>query len=290
MKRKLFLIGVGIGLQHMVFASSIETTLQEKSSFNWIFSGMVTNEQAVRYGYYFEIQKKDAHVRVLSALINLEQKTLVFVDEDEATVPESSGLKWQVGRSYFGFNPMTHRLMFGVKTAENQGLGFYVDTLDEPLSTTKPQILRAGLALNVIQMGRLTGHVYLGGDQDEFVSAKQTWFRQLSGKSMVQTDASHQATGVLCQFDDGSGFYAMNVPEADALRGFVAGWRDATGKALKMSQFVKITEDIPHEWDLSIPLPSMHVHFSDLLAKGQIAAGVVQGKYSGFCTAEKEQV
>jgi hypothetical protein len=272
-------------------ATSMDEPLKVQDSFNWVFSGMINNEQAERYGYYFEIQKKGDQFRILSALINLERKSLVFVEESQAKLKDIALLNWQVGHSYFGFNTVTHNLAFGVKTPTGQGFSFKVDALNDPVSTTKPQSLSAELALNVIQMGRLNGHLYLGPEHaDEFVTAKQTWFRQLFGKTNKPHEKNHDVTGVLCQFDDGSGFYAMHLPESDALRGFVAGWRDPAGKPVKMSQFVKITENLPHEWDLSVSLPALHVRFSDVLAKNGIAAGVVKGKKSGFCTAEKERV
>jgi hypothetical protein len=279
----------------LVLAMSIEEPLQVKEGMNWVFSGMVTNEQAERYGYYFELQRKGEKFRILSALVNMEKKSLVFVEENEANVQDVSGLNWQVGHSYLGFNPETHRLSFGVKNLAEQGFSFKIDTLAEPISATHPQILRTGLALNVMQMGRVNGHIYLGKDHvDEFVTAKQTWFRQLTTQVHGQTEKNHNLTNVLCQFDDGSGFYAANMPTSDALRGFVAGWRDPAGKPVKMSQFVKITQDIPHEWNLSASFPAFHVRFSDLLDKqhpiGEIAAGIVVGDKSGFCTAGKELV
>lgn len=279
----------------LMFAKPIEEPLQVKDDMNWVFSGMVSNEQADRYGYYFELQRKGEKFRILSALVNMEKKTLVFVEEHEAEVRDVSSQNWQVGGSYLGFNPETHRLSFGVKNAAEQGFSFKIDTLAEPISATHPQTLRTGLALNVMQTGRVNGNLYLGKDHgDEFVTAKQTWFRQLTSKGHGQTETKHDLTNVLCQFDDGSGFYATNMPAEDAMRGFVAGWRDPAGKPVKMSQFVKISQDLQHEWNLSASFPAFNVRFSDLLVNqrpiGQIAAGIVVGKKSGFCTAGKERV
>lgn len=291
--QRLIAILMILSMPPVLSAMSLEIPLQTQQALNWVFSGMVKNDEDHHYGYYVEIQRQQQQVHMLSALIQIETKTLVFVEESDATLPLVAGLNWQVGRSYFGFNPATHRVALGVKTANEQGFSLKIDTVNESSSLMNPQSLRSGLALNVLQMGQVHGHIVLGAQKDEFVTAKQAWFRQLDTKQA--TVANKPAlTDVLCQFDDGSGFYAIHLPVQDAQSGFAAGWRDAKGHAVPMSQFVKITQALPHEWDLSISLPATHIKFSDLLSKqrkiGEVAAGVVVGKRPGFCTAGREKV
>lgn len=282
-----------MGLCNFMFAASLETQLQSQKDLNWVFSGMLTSENDDHYGYYFEVQRHDEQVYILSALIHLEDQALVFVEESEAKLSEQDSLNWQIGHSYFGLNQTTHRLSLGVSTAQEKGFGFRIDALNEEKADVKPQSLRNGLALNVFELGRIAGHIYLGSGKEEFVTAKQSWFRQINTNKLAQGNKSHDLTNVLCQFEDGSSFYAIHLPEHDALSGFIAAGKDAKGQNVKMSQFVKITE-LPHEWDLAISLPAKHVHFADLLEKhhkiGDIAAGVVDGERFGFCTAGKKRV
>jgi len=263
------------------------------TAFNWVFSGIVTNESAERYGFYFQIQRHDHTYQVLSTLVDLEKHTLVFVEENEAVLPEDPDMNWQVGQAYLGFKPVNNSWVFGVKTESKQGFNFKIDTLSQLTQPTKTQTLRPGLLFFVNQTGRLTGHLHLGEDKvDEFVTAKHTWFRQLSSEAL--TNDPHPVTNVLCQFDDGSGFYATHLLESDASRGFVAGWRDASGKPVSMSQFVHMKSLPNHDWQISSTLPALQMQFSDLLAKpGEskaISAGIISGKRSGFCAAGKEVV
>lgn len=285
---KISQVLLGLGLCVTSWSQDFQSSLHKQASFNWVFSGVMMNEQHDHYGYYFEFIKNQNHHRVLSALIQLDQKKLIFVEEDQADFDDHDDQRtqWEVGRSYLALEPVTQRLLLGIKNDHQQGFRFKIDTF-EPMHYSRPQALKLGLAFNVTQLGRITGHVFLN-DQvpDEFVHAKRTWFRQLSDKNSEEQHSSRDLTGVFCHFDDGSGFYAMHLPKEDALSGFVAGWHDAAGKSLPMSQFVKISQSLPHEWDLTIPTPQMHVHFSDLLSKGNVAAGVVHGKKFGFCTAE----
>lgn len=289
----LILFFIFMNMSNLLFAASLENQLQVQKNLNWVFSGMLTNENNIHYGYYFEIERHNEDIHTLSALINVENKSLIFVEESDAKIKDQNTLNWQVGNSYFGLNAATHRFVVGVNTDKHTGFGFRIDTLNEQMDMNKSKALRNGLMLNVSELGRLTGHVYLGSGEEEFVMAKHAWLRQIDVNKLASNQRHHDLTNVLCQFEDGSSFYVAHLPQNDALRGFMAGGKDAKGKNIRMSQFVKIKE-LPHEWDLSISLPEKHVHFSDLLDKHRtiedIAAGVVIGKSSGFCTAGKRKV
>ncbi|OGV25563.1 MAG: hypothetical protein A3F18_08140 [Legionellales bacterium RIFCSPHIGHO2_12_FULL_37_14] len=290
---KVLIASILIGLANLSFATPLEEKLLSKEKLNWVFSGMLTGEHNNHYGYYFEIERLAGKVQILSALFDIENKTLIFVEENDANMPNQTDLNWQIGNSYIGLNPQTQRLALGANSSQGKGFGFRIDTLSEPANRAKPQPLRSGLALNVSALGRIAGHVYLGEGKEEFVTAQQTWLRQIDANKLARKNKSHDLTNVLCQFDDGSSFYAIHLPEQDALSGFIAGGKDSKGQNIKMSQFVKITK-LPHEWDLAISLPAKHVHFADLLEKhrliGDIAAGVVTGERPGFCTAGKKKV
>lgn len=256
-------------------------------AFNWVFSGMVRNELGGRYGYYFEIQRQGEKFRILSTLVDVNQKKVIFVDENTATLPNAASVNWQVGRAYLGMNAETHRWVLGVEAPHHKGFHFKLDALNFRERPANP--LSDKLALSVLQTERLNGHVSLGPSrEDEFVSARHTWFRQLKAHHQ---GAPHPMTQVFCQFNDGSGFYATHLLTPKALRGFMAGWRTASGEAVRMSQFVSIHQTAPQEWDLSATLPAFHVRFSNLLppptALSPLSAGVVEGKLSGFCTAER---
>ncbi|MCX7116013.1 MAG: hypothetical protein NTW08_08925 [Gammaproteobacteria bacterium] len=289
MMGRLFTFFLALIMTGAAHAEPLSFPIQKE--FDWVFSGMVLNERGERYGYYFEIQRQKEQFRVLSTLVNVEKKTLVFVEENEATIHDASTMNWQVGKAYLGFNPVTNRWGLGVATKMHQGFNFKIDALPME-SVPHSKQLRTGLEMVVNQMGRLNGHLQIAKENEEFVTAKNTWFRQVI--SMHASIETHPMTHVLCHFNDGSGFYAAHLLDPTALQGFVAGWRSSDGLPMKMSQFVNIQHPSLQDWQVSASVPAFHLHFSNLLDHAMklsdMGAGVVDGAFPGFCVAEKKRV
>jgi hypothetical protein len=120
------------------------------------------------------------------------------------------------------------------------------------------------------------------------VTAKNAWFRQV-WLSSAQT-ASHPLTGVFCQFKDGSGFYSLNLREADALRGAVAGWINAEGGSVMMSQFITIKHEDNGPLHLRLGSPSLHLILPDPLHQDSIIAGFTAPEKPGFCMLSQEKL
>ena len=140
------------------------------------------------------------------------------------------------------------------------------------------------------QTSRLNGHVQAGNEtKEQFVTAKNAWFRQVW--LTEQQDKSHPFTGVLCHFNNGSGFYSANMSEADALRGAVAGWSDEQGLSTTMSQFINVKQDVNGPWHIRIASPSLHLVLSDFIKQDSVVAGfVADGKAPGFCMLSTESI
>ena len=76
----------------------------------------------------------------------------------------------------------------------------------------------------------------------------------------------------------------MNMLEADALRGAVAGWRNEEGISAVMSQFINVKQDVKGPWHIRVASPSLHLVLSDFIEKNSVIAGfVTEGKAPGFC-------
>ncbi|WP_045105342.1 hypothetical protein [Legionella hackeliae] len=260
---------------------------------DWVFSGTVSNESGERYSYYFQMHRKDSQFHAVAALIDSQTKSLLLFEENNAVIEKPDLSNWHVGHAFLQFNPINNSWVFGIKTKDKKGFNFKADMLRAEQNTPTIQDLRSGVELLVSQTGRLNGHLHTGVDSSEqFVTAPKAWFRQI-WVSKPQ-DSLHPFTGVLCQFNDGSGFYAVNLQETDAWRGAVAGWRNAQGVPVSMSQFVTIKETKEGLWNIQVASPKVNLLLQDVLAKENephhLIAGVTNDLMPGFCTISKDEI
>lgn len=262
------------------------------SQADWVFSGAVTNESGERFNYYFQMQRKGMQFHALATLIDGQNKNVLLFEDARATIEQPQGSNWQVGQAFMEFNPINNSWVFGVKTKNKQGFNFKVDMLSQAANLPHAQDLRSGLELLVNQTGRLNGHLQTGDlNREQFVTAPKAWFRQLWVTKPQET--LHPFLGVLCQFNDGSGFYSVNLQESDALRGSVAGWRDEQGLPVSMSQFVSVKEEKEGVWQIHIPSPKVHLSLDNALQekdKHSLIAGLTQGLKAGFCTISNDKI
>lgn len=255
---------------------------------NWVFSGLVTNESGDNYGYFFQLRRDGLQFNTLAALFDAQNKTVILLDRSQATISDPATYNWHVGHAFMRFNPINDSWIFGLQNNDKKGFNFKVDMLKEPENNPVAQELRSGVELLVSQTSRLNGHIQIGGEsKEQFVTAKNAWFRQIS--LTEQPSKGHPFTGVLCRFNDGSGFYSANMNESDALRGAVAGWQDGQGISTMMSQFINIQQAPEGPWHIRIASPSLHLILSDFIKQDSIVAAgfVAEGATPGFCMLSK---
>ncbi len=271
-------------------ATSVESNFLPTNSAhaNWVFSGLVTNESGDNYGYFFQMQRDGIEFNTIAALFDAQNKTVILLDEAHATIPDPSTYDWHVGRAFMRFNPINDSWIFGLQNQDKKGFNFKIDMLKEPENNPIAQELRPGVELLVSQTSRLNGHVQIGDEsKEQFVTAKNAWFRQLSLSD--QPSKGHPFVGVLCRFNDGSGFYSVNMNESDALQGAVAGWQDGQGISAMMSQFINIKQAPEGPWHIRLASPSLHLILSDVIKQDPVVAAgfVAEGTTPGFCMLSK---
>lgn len=257
---------------------------------NWVFSGIVNNENGEQYAYFFQMQRHANAFHAVSALFDAQSKALISMDDGDALISDPEHYNWQVGRSFLRFNAINNSWVFGMKTPDKKGFNFKVDMLNQPKDGPVAQNLRDGVAFITSQTGQLNGHIQVGVVSDEqFVTAKHAWFRQIWLTD--PQDKPHHLSSVLCRFEDGSGFYSMKMPEPDATRGASAGWFNAEGAPAAMSQFIRVNEAEDGAWHIRIASPMMHLVLSDSLKQRAVVAGFVAEKdKQGFCMLSEDAV
>lgn len=205
----------------------------------WSFSGMVTNESGDRYGYFFQMQRQGAEFHVKTALIDGQSNELVLFYEKSESIEKELPKNWQVGRSFMRYNSINDSWIFGVTTEQDKGFNFKVDMLKQAKEVSESLVLRPGVQVQALQTSGLNGHIQLGGTaKEQFVTGTNAWF----GKLWLSQEQAlpHNISTTFCRLDNENGFYSANLKEADATGAAVAGYRDASGNKIKMSQFLTI--------------------------------------------------
>lgn len=253
---------------------------------NWLFSGVAINESGERYGYFFKMQRNDQTLHALTALVDIQTKQVLLLDEHMATLTDTTQYSWKAGRSFMHFNPINGNWIFGLKTKDKQGFNFKVDLLSGLKNPPIVQEIRPGIELLVGQTGSLNGHIYMGHEKKEqFVTSPSAWFRQVWLSENQRQDKPHEFSGLFCRLDDGGGLYSVNMQESDIHQGAVTGLFDAQGKARPMSQFIDVQRSQADDhWHIRIQTPAHHLILSDLIQGKSVAAGfVTYDEQSAFC-------
>jgi hypothetical protein len=250
---------------------------------NWVFSGMVSTELGEHYAYFLQMQRHDNQFHATSALFDVQSKQLILFDDSSVIIKDPEKFSWRVGHSFLRFNAINDSWIVGLKTPDKKGFNFKIDMLNQPQKNLVAQNMRSGIDFVVVQTGQINGHIKTGKENvEQFVTAKDTWFRQI-WQTNTQ-DIKHPLSTALCKFNDGSGFYSMNIPEPDAVRAAVAAWFDAEGLSSSMSQFVKVTEVSEGDWHIKISSPKLNFILSNNIKQNTIVAGFVDEKdKNGFC-------
>ncbi len=281
----VFLCVVAMSFSTIAIATVME---KEPSLVNWVFSGVVSNEKGEQYGYFFQMIREGSFFHSIATLYDAQTKAVIFQDESQENLNEPIPYRWHVGHAFLRFDPINDSWIFGVKTKDKKGFNFKIDMLSEADHHPVEEGLRPGLGVIISQSRSLNGHILINEHYEQFVTAKHAWFRQIAMTSA--DEAAHSITGVLCHFDDNSGFYSIQLPESDALRGAIAGRFDIKGLPAKMSQFVSINKLSEGAWDIQVPSPNLHIVLSDYIKQNAVTAGFVTNEsISGFCMLSDER-
>lgn len=257
---------------------------------SWVFSGVVTNEIGENYGYFFQIERNDKTFHSIAALFEEQNNKVIVLDEAQATIDDPSSYNWHIGRAFLRFNPINESWIFGLQTEDKKGFNFKVDMLSQAKRIPILQDVHQGIVVQVNQTNHLNGHLQAGdGNKEEFVTAKNTWFRQLSMKE-------HQAkapgfTNVLCRFNDGSGFYSLKLNDHDPLHRAFAGWSDDQGQTIGASSLIKIWQEKEGQWHIRGVSSKLNWVLKEPMKQDSVLAGFVkEGKAPGFCMVSQAPI
>jgi hypothetical protein len=292
-KFNLIIIGLMLLASGLVQADdlvdSVGFTPTLSTQANWLFIGTVVNDDAgENFNYVFQMQRDGNKFKALVIVVDSQTQMPIIVEESSAEILDPESYNWNVGQVFLRFNPINASWILGFNAKDKFSFNFKVDLLKPFQQTPISQDLRPGVDLLVLETGQLNGHIKHNSKQKEqFVTARTTWFKQTRFTAENNT-GMHNLNSVLCQFEDWSGFYSVNLPEVDALRASIAGAFDAHGNPLKISQFINIHEKKSHDWQINITSPISNLTLHPVIDKGNVIAGYNQSQPKGFCVITHE--
>lgn len=253
----------------------------------WTFSGTIRNEASEQFGYFFEVQRQQHSIHVKTALIDGQNNQLLFSYEDDEPVVLDNPIDWNIGRAFIRHNAINDSWVFGVKVKDNKGFNFKVDMLSQS-GHSAIQTLRPGIMLQAVQTSELNGHVQLG-DKEQFITGNKTWFSQLSINNEKQA-TTQDIHATYCRLDNQDGFYSAKLSENNLPSTAVAGWLDAKGNRIKMSQFISIKSTPEHSL-VQVGLPKLSLKILNTLKNeslGQSVAGFAKENKQAFCFVSRQ--
>lgn len=283
----LFVVILSLSASLFAAEESNDSVLQpvEPLIGSWSFSGMVSNESGERYGYFFQMHRQGITFHSKMALIDGQTNQLKLYYEGNEIISKSAPLNWHVGHSFMRYNPINDIWIFGVKLENGQGFNFKVDMLKQANNDNETLVLRPGVEMQALQTSRLNGHLKTENDtKEQFVTGSSAWFGKLWFSKKQQT--SHDINTTFCRLINDNGFYSANLKEADATGASVAGWRDAAGNRVKMSQFISIKNKPDNQCLVNIGLPKLSLNVVNSLKQEENNLRSVAGfskDNKGFC-------
>ena len=276
----VFLWTTVVNAGEWVDAVGFQPTLSEQAQ--WMFAGAVQDENGDLFDYVFQMIRNGSHFHAHVAVLDPQTQQELISEDSEADLATPNDYNWQVGHAFLRFNPINASWIVGLTGKKSLGFNFKIDLLKPAQQVPVAQNLKSGVNFVAIQTGQLNGHLQYTSHQEPFVTARTTWFRQLWLTDPKQTE--HHLNGILCQFDDWSGFYAMNLVEKDALRGSLSGAFDSQGKSLAISQFIHVQDTPQHMYKIDITSPAWHFLMTPTLVQSTFVAGLISQKNKlGFC-------
>ena len=281
---------------------------------NWIFTGIINNENGENYSYYFKMQFDNFSKSFVITILNNQTREILLFEknsipiiaetkQEQSIIPnemqgaqstEENKIIRRVGKGFLHFDRVTNSWIFGIDPNFYPNFNFKVDLLSQ---TAKQQALRPGLNIVVAKTGELNGHLQLAKETPEFfISAKSTWFEQIT----IEKALSNPLLTCFCQFDDGNSFYAIQLKDIEALQGTLAGWYNSQALPTAVSQFISLTATKNNFWRINLSMPKVNLLLENKLrnkfdsevgqekAKKFIIAGFINKIKPGFCTISND--
>lgn len=255
-----------------------------KSSHNaWTISGLLHNEQDDYYGFIMILERHGQAFHAFAGLFDLNEKKLIWQDSNTQFLDNNTPLTQAIGHFYWHFSPInnTFILAYQDKNSKNQIFNLKMDLM-QPIVVTPKMSLTPTLKIKQYWSGTINGHIHTPDEQ--FVTSGSVWVQNIWQNQ--NDNQTHPFSELLCQFQDGSTMFAIQVPEKTGLHAALAGLYDKDGQRQTVSQFINLNPPNQQDYEISLHAHDQNLHLHQLFSNQHYTAllahmGAIS--QSGFC-------
>lgn len=249
----------------------------------WTISGLLHNEQDDYYGFIAILERHGELYHTFAGLFDLNEKKLIWQNEETQYLQSSPQKNQAIGGFYWHFSPInsSFSLAYQDKQSKNQIFNLKIDLM-QPNVVTPKMSLTPSLKIKQYWSGTINGHIHTPDEQ--FVTSSLVWVQNI-WQNQIDTKA-HPFSELLCQFQDNSTLFAIQVPEKNGLHAALAGLYDKEGQRQTVSQFINLNPPTSKDFNLKLYGQEQNLHLQTLFKNQHYYALFAERgapEQSGFC-------
>lgn len=249
----------------------------------WTVSGLLHNEQDDYYGFIMIMERHGSTFHTFAGLFDLNEKKLIWQGTDTEFLDHNDLPTQAIGHLYWHFSPINNTLILAYqdKDAKHQIFNLKMDLM-QPTVVTPKMSLTPTLKIKQYWSGTINGHIHTPDEQ--FVTSGYVWVQNIWQNQ--NDNQSHPISELLCQFQDGSSMFAIQVPEKTGLHAALAGLYDKDGQRQTISQFINLNPPTEKDYEIALHGHEQNLHLHRLFDNQQyhaLLAHMNNDTQSGFC-------
>ncbi len=234
-------------------SSEVEVSTVKDSSLHpaannesWYLSGLLENEQADRFAYYFVVQRVNDRFTYFTQIISLQTGKIIFKKSQSSilSLATRQGINFKIADGFLRYNEINDSWTFGVNN--KQGFNLRVESLQLGSYNINPLNL---LSFYTLQSKRVNGQLTLENKPD-FVISSNAWISHQWRSP--RADKSIRIERLLCRFLDNQGVMLVRAYKDNDVIFSLADLLDSHGESHAVSQFSLLSQTTPLDWHVKL--------------------------------------
>lgn len=216
---------------------------------SWYLSGLLENEQAEIFAYYFVVQRVNDKFTYFTQIISLQTGKVIFKYSQTATISLATrqGINFKIADGFLRYNEINNSWIFGVDS--KKGYNLRVESLQVGSYNVSHLNL---ISFYTLQSKRVNGQLSLGGRSD-FVISNNAWlshqWRSFSVEQSIQVER------LLCRFVDNQGVMLVRAYLNNDVIFSLADLLGSHGESHPVSQFSLLSKMATNLWQVKLFSP-----------------------------------
>lgn len=233
--------------------SSLHPAVNHES---WYLSGLVENEQAERFAYYFVVHRNKEHFSYFTQLISMQTGLPIFQSSDKADISLATrlGINFKIGEGFLRYNEISDSWLFGVDTKK----GFNLRVESAPMKAHEVSHLNK-VSFYILQSKRVNGQISKE-NKPEFVTSSNAWIAHQWQEAAPEKNIMIER--LLCRFYDNQGVMMVRARKGGDVVYSNADLLDRFGESHAVSQFSFISQTNKTSWEVKLVSPKKNFDIS----------------------------